>query len=94
MRRLMLLVVLCAGSLAGCGTTPRAPEPVILTVEIRVPVPVPCISEMPTRPKIYSQAEILVLPNAEAAERLLAQDNVLKSYVGEIEAVAGPCVTL
>ena len=94
MQRLMLLVLACAGSLAGCGTAPREPEPVVRTVEIRVPVPVPCIAAMPARPQIYSRAEILALPNAEAAERLLAQDNVLKSYVGEIEAVAGPCVAL
>jgi hypothetical protein len=84
----MLLAALCS---AGCATNGPVPEPVVRTVEVRVPVAVPCIETMPTRPLIYTRAEILARPNAEAAALLLDQVNVRDGYIGELEAVAAPC---
>lgn len=93
MRRLMLLVLCCAGSLAGCGTVPAAPERVVRTVEIRVPVPVPCIDEaaIPARPPVNTLDEILALPNAVAVGVLMTQHNLLLAYAGELEAVVASC---
>ena len=93
MRRLMLLVLACAGSLAGCGIAPRAPEPIVRTVEVKVPVPVPCVASMPERPAVNTLAEILAMANADAAGALMTQHNLLLGYAGELEALAGHCVT-
>lgn len=93
MRRLMLLVLACAGSLAGCGTVPAAPEPVVRTVEIRVPVPVPCIdaAAIPARPAVNTLDEILALPNAVAVGVLMTQHNLLLAYAGEMEGAMTGC---
>ncbi|MDB5414469.1 MAG: hypothetical protein JWR10_2804 [Rubritepida sp.] len=91
MRRLMLLVTLCASSLAGCGVAPSAPEPVVRTVEIRVPIPVPCIDAVPARPAVNTLAEILALGNAAAAMALMEQHNLLLGYAGEMDGAVAGC---
>lgn len=93
MQRLMLLVLACASSLAGCGTAPAAPEPVVRIVEVRVPVPAPCIdaAAIPVRPAVNTLAEILTLTNADAAVALLVQHNLLLGYAGELEGAIAGC---
>lgn len=88
MRPLMLFVLVCS---AGCSTVPTQPEPVVRTVEVKIPVPVPCVTAIPARPRFDTLADILMLRNADAALALMTQHNVLAAYVGELEAVVTAC---
>ncbi|QEI07817.1 hypothetical protein FXN63_19735 [Pigmentiphaga aceris] len=89
MRPLMLLVLVCS---VGCTAVPTPPEAVVRTVEVKIPVPVPCIAAMPLRPTVDTLADILALRNADAALALMTQHNVLLAYVGELEAVLAGCL--
>jgi hypothetical protein len=88
MRPLMLLGLVCS---VGCTTVPAQPESVVRTVEVKVPVPVPCVTAVPARPRFDTLADILMLRNADAALALMTQHNVLTAYVGELEAVVAAC---
>jgi len=70
---------------------PLAPEPVVRKVEIRVPVPVPCIdaAAIPSRPAVNRWDEILALPNAAAVATLMTQHNLLIGYAGGIGRYGG-----
>lgn len=73
------LAILAALALAGCGTT-KPPEPIIRTVEVRVPVPVPCVidvlepvySDTPealrAAPDIFERVKLLMAGRMERAE--------------------------
>lgn len=67
--RIMLLIValLVAAMLAGCGTPPPAN-----TITVRVPVPVKCKAVKPERP---------VMPTESQALRALPKDKLLDAFV-------------
>lgn len=75
-------------TLLGCV----APQPVIQTVTVKVPVSVPCLKVMPTKPDILPLDQVLALSDYEATIRL-AQDH-LKSldYQQQIDAILPACV--
>ena len=71
------LISIAAGSLlAGCATT------------VRVPVPVPCVSDRPTRPAVCSPADD---SRVEYLRCALVERESLRGYVGELEAVLDAC---
>src|SRR5512133_2046163 len=86
-----LLLCLCA-LLSACGSTPRTPEPIIQTVEVKVPVREPCKAPdiaMPSYPFDSAKVEMALDDKTKLllAERLVREDT-LSFWVPEIrEAV-------
>jgi hypothetical protein len=80
MRRLLLILLL-----AGCATKPP-------TVEVKVPVYVPCVTAAPARPAFAFP----VLPdNASEGEKVLAlaRDTLFHfKYEAQLEAVVAGCL--
>lgn len=88
-------IILCAAVLvlAGCGAT----TPVKTTVEVPVPIKVPCVdkSQVPARPKY--ETEKLDLDKTPDGEVMLAttRDWVRsRSYEKKLEAIAKGCSSL
>lgn len=72
--------------LAGCAAEPTLPR------EVRIPIPVACISAMPQKPAIRAEAEIKALPDYDATIATWTERLRLKDYAAELEAVAEPCL--
>lgn len=68
----LFIIVLAGALLAACGATkPPTPEPIIRTVEIRVPVPVQCQGEIGPEPVYVDSDEALAAaPNIFEAMKL------------------------
>ncbi len=90
----MRSAAILAGSLAlaGCAATPPAPEPVVRTIEVPVPVPTRCIDAPPTRPDVRSPQEIARMPAGPGVVELGAAYALLWDYAARWEAVAAPCL--
>lgn len=74
-----VIAILVALALAGCKTV-STPEPVIRTVEVKVPVAVPCRPKLPPEPvyaadvapldqNIFEQAKTLLVDREQRKER-------------------------
>lgn len=86
MKRVCILMALAA-LLAGCNTL----QPRIETVEVKVPVKVPCIDAAPAAP-VYKTG-VGPYPGEAVALQLLAADfEEAKNYAKRWEAVAIGCV--
>jgi hypothetical protein len=87
---LLLLAVLVAAILpVGCAS-----HSVSVPKEVRVSVPVPCVSERPARPQFRSLSELLSMP---AYDRTIAAWSELRkheAYSAELEAVVEGCSRL
>lgn len=70
--------------LSGCAST--MPETVM------VPVPVPCLDAMPDKPALYTDADLLKLPDADFIVALGIDRQVRRKYIGELESVLQACV--
>lgn len=81
MRCARWLISVAAGSLVGCAAT----DP----VTVRVPVPVPCIDRMPTRP---DACQLRDDSRPEWLRCALVERERLLGYVGELEAVLEACI--
>lgn len=75
--------------LAGCAARPVV---VSESVEVRVPVPVACIAEMPVRPQTMPDAELLALDDYRVVVVLRRDRLLLEQYAAEAEAVMRPCL--
>lgn len=85
--------IFCSIVLVGCSAAPPAPEPIVRTVEVPVQVPVKCVKDRPARPAIMTLAQILDMPSAGAAVRILGiQHEKLRAYADEMDAVIAPCL--
>lgn len=77
-----------AGSLlllAGCASGPHVPE------VVRVPVPIPCIQESPSKPVFLSDAELLALDDFGVVVSLARERRLYQGYVAELEATVAGC---
>ena len=90
MKRIFCFAIL---ALAGCATTP-VPPPLaeVRTVEIRVPIPVRCISahEVPAIPRTNFKPGADMRQNAAAADLDLRD---LEDYAARADAVLRQCAT-
>jgi hypothetical protein len=79
--------------LTSCGSTPKPPEPVIITQEVRVPVTIPCPVEMPAEPsEIVSDQELKDAPDAAARYQLLASERAPKNvYIRALRDALSVC---
>jgi hypothetical protein len=87
MRRAIVALGACIAA-AGCQTMPASP------VEVRVPVPVPCVdaAELPKRPPIAADRDLAALPDAAFVGALWRERSALAAYALRAEAVLGACV--
>jgi hypothetical protein len=84
MKTILLILLLIFSGLAGCATKPA-------TVEVKVPVLVKCVKDVPTRPAYAAPA---LSPDASEGEKVLAlaRDTPLHfKYEGLLEAVIAGC---
>lgn len=94
-RPLLLLLpaaVVVALTLTGCSSVPTIKVP----REIAVPTPVPCVgpADVPKRPSLRADDEILALDDYRALHALWATLGRLRAYAGELEIVAQRCSLL
>ena len=80
----MLWILVSSLLLAGCS----APLP--RTVEVRVPVPVPCVSEIPARPAL-AWDDLAGAPVYEQVRALLIDSGRLVVHSDELRAVLEAC---
>jgi len=80
MRSGSLLVALL---LAGCGTT---------TQVVRVPVPVPCVVELPAAPTISTDLELRAMSDYRLVLAIARERLQLLNHVGEVRAAAAGCL--
>lgn len=74
--------------LAGCAGLPDAPR------EVKIPVPVPCLSELPTKPVFVTDAELLAMPDAAFVIALAADRLERAKYMAVTEALLLACVSV
>lgn len=80
-----MLWILVSSALAGCSTIPEAPR------EVRVPVPVPCVTQAPQRPSMLSDADLLALDDYGLVIALARDRRVRQGYEATLEAVVAGC---
>jgi hypothetical protein len=86
-RFVIIKAICCAFLLSACATTP---EPIIRTVEVRVPVAVSCVPDIfpgqPDYPPVDDGA-----PDAEWLAAILAGDEMRRDRIADLEAVVDGC---
>lgn len=89
MRALLLLPIL---ALAACGTVPK--EPIIKTVEVKVPVAVACVPKTLSDPPTYPDTAqaLKTAPGAADRYQLLAAGRLLREQrLAEVEPIIAAC---
>lgn len=76
----------CLSLFAGCQSIPDAPK------EVLVPVPTPCVTALPDRPRFISDAELKQLPDGAFVIALGIDRRQNERYRAELEAVLSACV--
>ena len=73
--------------LAGCAATPTA-------IPIKIQVPVPCLTtnDLPIRPQISSDADLLKMADGDLILSVAADRIALRAYAGEMDAVIQACI--
>jgi hypothetical protein len=69
--------------MTGCATTPPQLPPRIIQV--------PCVDQLPTKPKLHTDAEIKAMPEYDAVIALLMDRIDSAVYVEQLEAVLANC---
>jgi hypothetical protein len=80
--RLAVALGLSVG-IAGCETLRQPP--------VSVPIAVPCIKSVPTRPALVSDAELAVMSDGQLVLALRRLELILLDYTAELEAVISSC---
>ncbi len=74
---------------AGCASPP--PVTVVKTVEVKVPVPVACVTTLPARPALKTDAQLKQGSDYQVVNDLLADRLSRQLYESELEAVLSGC---
>ncbi len=74
--------------LAGCASSPQIPR------EVRVPIPVPCISQAPVRPALLSDQDLLALDDYGLVLGLARDRRLRQAYEAQLEAAIAGCTGL
>ena len=86
-----LLIVAAALALTACATT-RAPEPRIVTQEVRIPVPTPCTPTVARPDFPDTHAALAAAPDVDRAIRLLGAGRALRdAYIAALEGALAAC---
>lgn len=81
----MRAILCCVALLTGCATGPTVP-----TV-VKIPVPVACIKEAPTKPATTDEAAILAMDDYAATITVWTERLLLKGYAEKAEAAISAC---
>lgn len=90
---LRLILFVLAFALAACGGERPPIEPIVRTVRVEVPVPVPCAAPVGPRPD-YPDGDDAVRAAPDLLERvklLLAGREMRRAREAELEAAVGAC---
>lgn len=71
--------------LAGCASAPALPE------RVEVPVPVPCVHDVPARPDLVTDAALRAMTDYALILSLFKTTLQLRQYARELEAVLASC---
>lgn len=71
--------------LAGCATAPALPE------RVEVPVPVPCVAEVPARPDLVTDAQLRAMTDYQIILALARDRLQRRQYEAELEAALSAC---
>lgn len=75
--------------LAACSGTPKpAPEPVIVTQRVEVPVSVPCVVHMPIPEYVDTDAALAAAPDIFALVKLLLAGREQRAQIDREQAAA------
>jgi hypothetical protein len=80
----VLAALILLALLAGCGTT---------TQVVRVPVPVPCVVDLPAEPRISTDSELRAMSDYRLVLTIARERLQLLGYSGELRAAAEGCRT-
>ncbi|MEI6317402.1 MAG: hypothetical protein WCS09_02730 [Pseudomonadota bacterium] len=78
----VLAALILLALLTGCGTT---------TQVVRVPVPVPCVVDLPPEPVIATDLELRAMNDYRLVLTIARERLVLLNYSGELRAAAAGC---
>jgi hypothetical protein len=78
----ILLLILLAGCASQTVTVPR---------EVKVAVPVPCVSERPQKPALRTEAELLAMDRYRRTLAAWSDLRAYEAYSAELEAVVEGC---
>lgn len=81
MIRILWILVCCAG----CSSVPTAPK------EVRIPIPIPCLTFAPIKPSMLSDAELLALDDYGLVIALARDRRIRQGYEAELESVIEAC---
>ena len=90
MKRTMLF--LASLLLAGCGATRPADPPAPIVTEVRIPVRVECIEEVPKRPDLVTDEELLQLDDGDFVTALHIDRLRRDGYEAQLEAAVEGCL--
>lgn len=92
-KRIISAAIAAALALGACATTGSIPEPIIQTVEVRVPVPVRCNPDMGPDPIYPDTSEaIRAAPNVAARAQLYAAGRLMREQrEREYQAALAEC---
>lgn len=76
---------LAASLAAGCAADPPLPR------EVKVPVPVPCITQVPARPDLQPDAWLAELDDYQLVLELARDRRLRQAYQAELEAAIAGC---
>lgn len=84
----IMAVPLIALFLSGCQSIPDAPT------EVRIPYAIPCISaaDMPAKPQLVTDAELLLMPDAAFILALAADRLERQKYMAVSDALLAACL--
>ena len=72
---------------AGCSLLPAKPEP----IAVNIPVPVPCVTELPAAPTLPSDDEYRAMDEYRFVTSLWLERRLRQNYQGELEAILKGC---
>lgn len=91
MRSVAAIAVVCVALALSSCTSAERPEPVVRVQRVEVPIPVPCVDDVPKRPEspvdsLSQDASLGDMVKAVLAERLL-----LNAYIERLESMLTAC---
>ena len=92
MLRFSVFVLACSLLMAGCSTTQPVPAVISRPVEVKIPVPVPCISAIPAGPDFMTDRVLLQGSGAQVFDKVWADHKMRQDYEGELLAALTACI--
>lgn len=87
-----VVFVLACSLLGGCVTAPIPPAIISNPVEVKIPVPVPCVKQVPAAPTLSDDKSLLTGSGAQVFDNVWADHLSRRNYEGELSAAIAGCV--